>query len=267
MKQKLVSLMLTLMVLSVASMNAQVRIGGIDDPHTSAILDLNATDAANDGKLGLALPRVTLSATDLVPNGMAAPATGLTVFNTATAGTGETAVTPGAYYWANSQWNRVATGGDATVGSSAVMDATEDGGLVRAGSGTTGDPYTLGIKDSPDFTGTPTAPTAAPNTNNTQIATTAFVQTAVQASSTPVLPGGIAGAGCTWYRWDMIYENYDTAWIVLDARISTAVFTSPLLYLRVGSSTNTPYVTYYHNSATSFATTNGENIYVCLASF
>lgn len=33
---------------------------------------------------------------------------------------------------------------------------------------------------SPSFTGTPTAPTAAKGTNTTQIATTAFVQTAVQ---------------------------------------------------------------------------------------
>lgn len=34
-------------------------------------------------------------------------------------------------------------------------------------------------KASPEFTGVPTAPTANPNTNNTQIATTAFVKTAV----------------------------------------------------------------------------------------
>jgi hypothetical protein len=36
--------------------------------------------------------------------------------------------------------------------------------------------------NSPTFTGTPLAPTAAGNTNNTQIATTAFVNTAVAAS-------------------------------------------------------------------------------------
>ncbi|MDR0864003.1 MAG: hypothetical protein LBO74_03610 [Candidatus Symbiothrix sp.] len=266
MKQKLVSLMLTLMVLSVASVNAQVRIGGIDDPHTSAILDLNATDAANDGALGLALPRVTLSATDLVPNGMTAPATGLTVFNTATAGTGETAVTPGAYYWANSQWNRVATGGDATAGSSAVMDATEDGGLVRAGSGTTDDPYTLGIKDSPDFTGTPTAPTAAANTNNTQIATTEFVQTAVQASSTPVLPGGIAGAGCTWYRWDMISEVFDKSWVVIDASLSNASYSTKVFFIRF-SNPDKPVVTYYANSTLYNQEVPGAQLFTCLASF
>ncbi|MBA5204401.1 tail fiber protein [Pectobacterium aroidearum] len=36
-------------------------------------------------------------------------------------------------------------------------------------------------KDSPAFTGTPTAPTAASNSNNTQLATTAFVKAAVAA--------------------------------------------------------------------------------------
>lgn len=39
-------------------------------------------------------------------------------------------------------------------------------------------------KDSPTFTGTPKAPTAAAGTNTTQVATTAFVQSAVSAAST-----------------------------------------------------------------------------------
>ena len=34
-------------------------------------------------------------------------------------------------------------------------------------------------KDSPEFTGIPIAPTASPNTNTTQIATTEFVNTAI----------------------------------------------------------------------------------------
>lgn len=48
--------------------------------------------------------------------------------------------------------------------------------------------YTLGLKSntiSPNFTGIPTAPTAIPGTNTTQIATTAFVHTAVS-----VIDGG-----------------------------------------------------------------------------
>lgn len=41
---------------------------------------------------------------------------------------------------------------------------------------------------SPSLTGTPTAPTAAPGTNTTQIATTAFVTAAVAAGG-----GGVVG--------------------------------------------------------------------------
>lgn len=37
------------------------------------------------------------------------------------------------------------------------------------------------LTESPAFTGTPTAPTAAAGTNSTQIATTAFVQSAIAA--------------------------------------------------------------------------------------
>lgn len=52
--------------------------------------------------------------------------------------------------------------------------------------------------DSPAFTGTPTAPTAASGTNTTQIATTAFVQTAINGHKYPYLlirKGVTASAG------------------------------------------------------------------------
>lgn len=51
---------------------------------------------------------------------------------------------------------------------------------------------------SPAFTGTPTAPTAVSSTNNTQIATTAFVQTAINGHKYPYLlirEGVTASAG------------------------------------------------------------------------
>jgi hypothetical protein len=52
-------LMLTLMVMGVASMNAQVRIGGTADPDKSAVLDLNGDDGT--ATAGLALPSVALN--------------------------------------------------------------------------------------------------------------------------------------------------------------------------------------------------------------
>ncbi|KAA6301289.1 MAG: hypothetical protein EZS26_002598 [Candidatus Ordinivivax streblomastigis] len=57
------SLALSVICLAVAGVSAQVRMGGLDDPHASAVLDLNANDSKNDGTLGLALPRVALTST------------------------------------------------------------------------------------------------------------------------------------------------------------------------------------------------------------
>jgi uncharacterized protein (TIGR02145 family) len=96
--KKIFFLMLTLLILSAASMNAQVLIGGngTDNPDPSAVLELKSDN------LGLLLPRVTLqSTTDKTT--IANPVVGLTVYNTATAGTGATAVVPGVYYY-NGSW-------------------------------------------------------------------------------------------------------------------------------------------------------------------
>lgn len=46
---------------------------------------------------------------------------------------------------------------------------------------------TYALKDSPTFTGTPLAPTASPGTNTTQIATTAFVTSAVSTAVSGIL--------------------------------------------------------------------------------
>ncbi|GHT55467.1 hypothetical protein FACS189451_08430 [Bacteroidia bacterium] len=102
--KKMLFLMLFLIILGAASVSAQVRIGGNGEPNASAVLDLNANDATNNGKAGLALPRVALDSTKTVPAGMATPVNGLTVYNTATAKD----VTPGTYYWENGSWNRLA---------------------------------------------------------------------------------------------------------------------------------------------------------------
>jgi uncharacterized protein (TIGR02145 family) len=90
--KRMIFLMLMLLIWSTASMNAQVRIGGTDDPHGSAVLDLNATDAANSGALGLALPRVILTSATALLNG-AVPPNGTVVYNTG----GD--LSEGIYYW------------------------------------------------------------------------------------------------------------------------------------------------------------------------
>jgi hypothetical protein len=72
--------------------------------NTSAMLDIDATTK------GLLIPRVALSATNNNAPVGAGIATSLMVYNTATAGAGNTQVTPGYYYWDGAQWVRFITG-------------------------------------------------------------------------------------------------------------------------------------------------------------
>ena len=84
-------LLLSLIVLSAANVNGQVRIGGNTDPHGSAILDLNATNDGSSIK-GLALPRVNGTAS--VTN----PIKGLFVYNL---------VDNMVYYYTGAAWETV----------------------------------------------------------------------------------------------------------------------------------------------------------------
>lgn len=79
---------------------SQIGIGtSTVDP--SAKLQIDAADK------GFLQPRVELTGTDDVAT-ITSPATGLMVFNTATAGSGNAAVTPGVYYHNGTEWQRVA---------------------------------------------------------------------------------------------------------------------------------------------------------------
>lgn len=80
---------------------AQVGIG-TTTPDASAKLEVSATDK------GFLQPRVALNSTSNADNTISNPATGLMVYNTATAGSGDTAVTPGVYYNNGTAWQRVA---------------------------------------------------------------------------------------------------------------------------------------------------------------
>lgn len=80
---------------------------GTSTPAPSSVIDLVANNK------GVLLPRIALSSTILAAP-VVAPADALTVFNTATAGSGITAVAPGYYYWkvdlitpSNSKWIRL----------------------------------------------------------------------------------------------------------------------------------------------------------------
>lgn len=71
---------------------------GTTTPNASAKLDVYATNK------GFLPPRIALlSTTDVVT--IASPATGLVIYNTATAGTTPTNVLPGYYYWDGAKWN------------------------------------------------------------------------------------------------------------------------------------------------------------------
>ena len=102
-KHIIVAMALTLGVSYIT--NAQVTAQKIGANPTniapSAVLDI---ESANKGVL---FPRVALTAANLA-GPIVSPATGLTVYNTATAGTAPNNVSPGYYYWNGSRWVKLA---------------------------------------------------------------------------------------------------------------------------------------------------------------
>ncbi|MBP6754873.1 MAG: hypothetical protein KA210_01900 [Bacteroidia bacterium] len=79
---------------------------GTNTPNPSAKLEVAATDK------GFLPPRVALTATNVfVPiTGTAASASGLLIYNTATAGTTPNNVAPGYYYWNGTNWIQISGG-------------------------------------------------------------------------------------------------------------------------------------------------------------
>jgi hypothetical protein len=216
MKKTTISLMLALLILSVTGANAQVRIGGTDDPNPSAVLDLNATNAANNGALGLALPRVELTSTTSY-SPLKAHMAGMTVYNTKLTGD----VTPGTYYNDGSKWIRIGSVSsvepliseeDGVIGNE-VLDATTNGGLTRAGSGTATAPYTLGIANN----GVTTARIADGNVTTAKIADGTVA--AVDLASNAVTTAKILNANVTL---DKLALNSVNSAKIVDASIATA---------------------------------------------
>gem|GEM_PF-272979 len=90
-------LLILFFVFSTSLLLAQVGIN-TTAPGTGAMLDVTSNNK------GILLPRVALSATNSSSPITPAPSTSLLVYNTATAGSGATAVTPGFYFWSGTAW-------------------------------------------------------------------------------------------------------------------------------------------------------------------
>ncbi len=86
---------------SLKAQNVAINASGAA-PAASAMLDIASSST------GLLIPRVALTAANAA-SPVTAPANSLLVYNTATASSGATAVTPGFYYWDGAKW--VAFGG------------------------------------------------------------------------------------------------------------------------------------------------------------
>ncbi len=101
-------------------------------------------------------------------------------------------------------WAAAATGNALTSNPLSQFAATTSAQMAGVLSDETGT-GAVAFSASPAFTGVPTAPTAAVNTNTTQLATTAFVL-GQGSSSAPLMNGAAAaGAGTTFARADHVH--------------------------------------------------------------
>lgn len=112
----------TLFISSIAISATMAQNIGVNNPtpDPSAVLDITSTDK------GLLVPRVALVST-VSQSPVTAPATGLVVFNTATAGAAPNNVTPGFYFWDGAKWTRFDTGNsgkDWSITGNAGTDTT-----------------------------------------------------------------------------------------------------------------------------------------------
>jgi hypothetical protein len=126
--KKIFFLMLTLLIMSVASMNAQVLIGGdgTGNPDPAAVLELRSSNQ------GFLLPRVALTST-ADPAPLAAFVNGMMVYNTVN----HNDVTQGTYYCDGIRWNKVRNSLELIKKSDLsgeviklIMDLAETGGTV-----------------------------------------------------------------------------------------------------------------------------------------
>jgi hypothetical protein len=128
MRKKLLTLILLAPTFFIHAQNVGINNTGAP-PDASAMLDIKSTNK------GLLIPRVALTATT-DNTSIASPQISLLVYNTATGGAGNTAVSPGFYFWNGSAWIRI---NDGAAGSA--------GWLLTGNSGTNPSTHFIGTTD------------------------------------------------------------------------------------------------------------------------
>ncbi|GHT42970.1 hypothetical protein FACS189437_10840 [Bacteroidia bacterium] len=128
--KKMMFLMLTLLIMGAANVNAQVQIGGTKGPDKSAVLDLNGDAGTATG--GLALPRVELTSTTQQLNGVTAQP-GTVVYNT-----GSAQLAAGTYVWTQID------GGAGTAFTGISVNNTGANSTI-GGTGTPASPLTVNV--------------------------------------------------------------------------------------------------------------------------
>ena len=146
----LVSLTALMTLMTIGNLQAQVRIGEDATPVKGAVLDLSSSASGYVG--GLKLPNVELTSLTAIPStfkeSVTTPTektdlTGTIVYNTYTNSSAD--IFPGVHQWDGTKWvllsSATFTEVDGVIGNEVTN--TTDQTLVRSGSGTAIDPYTL----------------------------------------------------------------------------------------------------------------------------
>ena len=122
--------LLFILLASCALFKASAQTGiGISNPDASAKLEVNSSTK------GFLPPRVSLTATNSA-SPTTSPATGLLVYNTATAGTAPNNVVPGYYYWNGTVWVNFIASNTSTgltndqTGTSYTLTSADNGKVI-----------------------------------------------------------------------------------------------------------------------------------------
>jgi len=161
--------LLLLMGLGAASVKAQVRIGGNTAPSAAAVLDLNATDAANLAKGGLVLPRVDLTSNTMQLTTGVANVTGTMVYNVTT-----TLGRIGIFYWNGNSWVLASLPSATAVDSGKSLYVNSQGTIV--------------VGTPPRIIGTVVGTVSAPGPPSIAIRDISFTMITCAAGHTVVLP-------------------------------------------------------------------------------